>query len=270
MMQSIRRGVRAVRGLRRPRPGGERRGAGPGVWPDGARAALSITFDDARASQPRVAFPLLARLDVRTTFFVLPDPLRHDRVAWQEAVAAGHEIGNHTVNHPCSANFPWSRDRALESLTVDDLAAEVADAEHRIEDAVGVTPSVFAYPCGQTFVGRGRETQSLVPFVADRFLAGRTFNDVVANAPAHCDLAQVAARDVDHLEFAQVLPYLEAAVADRAWLVVGGHEVSHGLAAESTQVATIEAIVGWCREHDVWIDTVGAVAARVQDLRRAT
>ncbi|HEU5308237.1 MAG TPA: hypothetical protein VFW97_12965, partial [Acidimicrobiia bacterium] len=114
------------------------------------------------------------------------------------------------------------------------------------------------------------ETQSLVPFVAERFVAGRTFNDVVANAPLHCDLAQVAARDVDHLEFTRVLPYLEEAASDQAWLVVGGHEVGHGLAAESVQVATLEAIVGWCREHDVWIDTVGAVAARVQDLRRAT
>jgi peptidoglycan/xylan/chitin deacetylase (PgdA/CDA1 family) len=241
-----------------------------GLWPDGAQAALSITFDDARASQPRVAFPLLERLDVRATFFVLPEPVQRERAAWQEAVAAGHEIGNHTVSHPCSANFPWSRAHALESLTVEELAAEVDDAERRIEDALGVTPSVFAYPCGQTFVGRGRETQSLVPFVAERFLAGRTFNDIVANAPVHCDLAQVAARDVDHLELAQVAPYLEAAVADRAWLVVGGHEVSHGLEAESIQVATLEAIVGWCRERGVWIDTVGAVAARVQDLRRAS
>src|SRR6478735_2735850 len=250
MKRSVRHGVHRLRQAREFR----------GVWPDGARAALSITFDDARASQPRVAHPLLDRLGVRATFFVLPQPLTQDRAAWQEMIAAGHEIGNHTVSHPCSGNFPWSRDRALEELTVADIAREVDDADRQIEDALGVTPTEFAYPCGQTYVGRGRDTCSLVPYVADRFLAGRTFNDFVANPPFHCDLAQVAARDVDRLAFDQVRPALEATVADRAWLVLGGHEIGHELAHETTRVDTLEAVVDWCREHRVWIDTVGAVA----------
>jgi peptidoglycan/xylan/chitin deacetylase (PgdA/CDA1 family) len=263
MKRRVRQGVHRLRQAREFR----------GVWPDGARAALSITFDDARPSQPRVAAPVLDRLDVRATFFVLPEPVNRDRAAWQDMVGAGHEIGNHTASHPCSGNFPWSRGRALEQLTVADIAREVDDAERQIEDAVGVTPTVFAYPCGQTFVGRGRSTTSLVPFVADRFLVGRTFNDLVANAPFHCDLAQASAFNTDHLGFEQLRPALEAALADRAWLVLGGHEVGHDLADETTRVDTLEAVVAWCREHQVWIDTVGAVATRVQaadqDLRRA-
>jgi peptidoglycan/xylan/chitin deacetylase (PgdA/CDA1 family) len=264
MKRSVRRGVQRLREAREFR----------GVWADGARAALSITFDDARASQPRVAAPLFERLGVRATFFVLPEPVSRDSGAWKEMVAAGHEMGNHTVNHPCSGNFPWSRGRALEEMTVADVAREVDDAERQIEDALGVAPTVFAYPCGHTFVGRGRSTTSLVPFVAERFVAGRTFNDLVANAAFHCDLAQVSAFNADHVGFEQLRPALEAALADRAWLVIGGHEIGHDLADETTRVDTLEAIVGWCREHDVWIDTVGAVATRVsaatdQDVRRA-
>src|SRR4051794_37830669 len=143
MKRSVRQGVHRLRQAREFQ----------GVWPDGARAALSISFDDARPSQPRVAAPLFDRLDVRATFFVLPEPLSRERAAWRDMVAAGHEIGNHTASHPCSGNFPWSRGRALERLTVGDIAGEVDDAERRIEDSVGVTPTVFAYPCGQTFVG---------------------------------------------------------------------------------------------------------------------
>jgi len=236
-----------------------------GVWPERARCALSITFDDARESQPRVALPVLARLGVRATFFVLPAAVERDPSPWRDAVAAGHEIGNHTATHPCSGNFAWSRARALEELSVADVAREIDDAQHRIEDTLGVTPRVFAYPCGHTFAGRGRATRSLVPLVAERFLAGRTFNDVVANAPFHCDLAQVAAVDVDRIDAAQIQPKLDAAVGDRAWLVVGGHEVGRTLAPETTQVSTLDALVGWCRERAVWIDTVGAVAERVAD-----
>jgi peptidoglycan/xylan/chitin deacetylase (PgdA/CDA1 family) len=235
------------------------------VWPERARSALSISFDDARESQPRVLLPLLDRLGVRATFFVLPAAVEGDPVPWREAVAAGHEIGNHTATHPCSANFPWSRGRAIEELTEADFARDVDDAERRIEDALGVTPRVFAYPCGHTFVGRGRATCSVVPQIAARFLAGRTFNDLVANAPFSCDLAQVAAVNVDGMDFPQLQPRLDAAVADRAWLVVGGHEAGRTLAPETTKVATLEALVEQCRARRVWIGTIGAVAERVAD-----
>ena len=237
-----------------------------GVWPGSDRCALSISFDDARDSQPRALLPLLDRLGVRATFFVLPDPVERDPGPWREVVAAGHEIGNHTATHPCSANNPWSRHRGLEQLTLADFTRELDEAEQRIEATLGVTPRVFAYPCGNTFVGRGRATRSLVPLVAERFVAGRTFNDTVANAPRHCDLAQVAAVAVDCIDIHQLRPQLEATIADRAWLVVGGHEVGPNLAPETTKLATLEAAVEWCREHRVWVDTVGAVAARVAQL----
>src|SRR5277367_1555160 len=76
------------------------------------------------------------------------------RRGWKEVVAAGHEIGNHTARHPCSANFAWSRHHAIEALTLDDMAGEIADANAWIADVLGVEPRTFAYPCGHTFVGR--------------------------------------------------------------------------------------------------------------------
>jgi peptidoglycan/xylan/chitin deacetylase (PgdA/CDA1 family) len=234
-----------------------------GVWPAGHRAALSLTFDDARVSQVRVGVPELDRLGVAATFFVLPDAVDAEPAAWREVASAGHEIGNHTLRHPCSGNFTWSRGRALEQLTIDDFRRELDDADDRIQERFGVRPVVFAYPCGQTFVGRGRDTRSLVPLVAERFLAGRTFNDVSANAPFHCDLAQVAAVNCDEHSFSRLQPRLEAALADRAWLVLGGHEIGACDADETTTTATIASVVHWCRDHDVWVDTVGAVARRV-------
>lgn len=234
-----------------------------GMWPSGHRSALSFSFDDARTSQLDVAVPALARLGVVATFFVLPDQVAADRARWRDAVATGHEIGNHTAHHPCSGNHVWSRGRAVEDLTLVDLGNEIDTAQHQLQELLDVDPRVFAYPCGHTFVGRGRDTQSLVPLVAERFLASRTFNDDCANAPRHCDLAQVAGVNSDLLTFAQLLPRLEATVADGAWLVLGGHEFGEHPARETTIGATVAAVVGWCRERDVWIDTIGAVAARV-------
>ena len=239
------------------------------AWPDGYRAALSISFDDARRSQIDLGVPVIDQLGVRATFFVLPSGVDRVRRGWQEAIAAGHEVGNHTARHPCSANFSWSRHHAIEDLDLDGIAAEIADGNAFIAETLGVEPQSFAYPCGHTFVGRGRETRSYVPLVAERFLAGRTFNDVSTNSPLHGDLAQIRARNSDGLTFEQLRPTLEATLDEGAWLVLGGHEVGHRGNHETTMPATLAGIVEWCRAHDVWIDTIGGVATRIRALRQA-
>ena len=112
------------------------------AWPDGFQAALSISFDDARRSQVDLGLPVLDQLGIASTFFVLPTGVDPARRGWTEVVAAGHEIGNHTARHPCSANFPWSRHHAIEDLTLEDMAREIADAK-RIPDAA---PNPAAFP----------------------------------------------------------------------------------------------------------------------------
>ena len=233
------------------------------TWPDGFRAALSFSFDDARRSQVDLGLPVIDQLGIPATFFVLPDGVNQAARGWRDVVAAGHEIGNHTLLHPCSANFSWSRHHAIEDLTLDGIASEITNANGWIREHLGVEPRVFAYPCGHTFVGRGRDTQSFVPMVAERFLAGRLFNDVGANAPLHADLAQVMGMNSDGHTFDDLRPSLDVTLEEGAWLVLGGHEIGHRGDAETTMPATMAAVVEWCRSHDVWIDTVGNIAARV-------
>src|SRR6185503_20629729 len=83
-------------------------------FPESAQAALSITFDDARPSQLDQGVPALDRHGVRGTFYVLPGPAADRAEDWRRALASGHELGNHTMSHPCSANHNSSRDNPLE------------------------------------------------------------------------------------------------------------------------------------------------------------
>ena len=78
---------------------------------------------------------------------------------WKKAVASGHEIGNHSLHHPCSGNFVWSRKHALENYTLDSMQAEKTKANDLIQKLLGVRPNVFAYTCGQKFAGRGIDTK---------------------------------------------------------------------------------------------------------------
>jgi len=113
-------------------------------WPQGKKAALSLSFDDARLSQPDVGFPLFQQLGVKATFYVSIEGLQARLPAWKEAVKAGHEIGNHSLRHACSGNFPWSRERSLEDYTLGRMRQELLEANQQINSALGVTPVTFA------------------------------------------------------------------------------------------------------------------------------
>ena len=77
-------------------------------WPAGKRVAVSLSFDDARLSQIDRGLDVLNPTGVKATFFVVPEGVKQRLEGWKRAVASGHEIASHSLNHPCSGNFPWS------------------------------------------------------------------------------------------------------------------------------------------------------------------
>ena len=83
-------------------------GGEPFHWPDGYRAAVSLSFDDARLSQIDIGLPLFKRLGVKVTFFVEPRGVQQRLGGWKQAVLDGHEIANHTLTHPCTGNYAFS------------------------------------------------------------------------------------------------------------------------------------------------------------------
>ena len=175
-------------------------------WPEGKEAAISLSFDDGRYSQVERGTALLDSLKTKATFYVEPCAVAERLEGWKKAVASGHEIGNHSLHHPCSGNFSWSRDHALENYTIDSMQAELIAANAQIEKLLRVKPMVFAYPCGQKFVGRGTGTKSYVPLIARMFSAGRGFLEETANDPGFTDFGQITGIDMDGKDFEQILP----------------------------------------------------------------
>ena len=102
-------------------------------WPEGKRAALSLSFDDARLSHPDVGQALFKKLNATATFYVVPGSMKNRLEGWKKIVADGHEIGNHTVDHPCTGNFSWARDKALENYTLSTMRQELLAANHQIK-----------------------------------------------------------------------------------------------------------------------------------------
>ncbi len=187
---------------------------------------------------------------------------------WKEAVSNGHDIGNHSLYHPCSGNFPWARDRALENYTLDKMRTELDSANKFIEQLLGIQAVSFAYPCGQKFVGRGLNARSYIPVVASLFETGRGWLDEGPNDPSFCDMAQLTGMELDGKSFDQILSLIEAAKSRGQWLILAGHEMDEQ-GSQTSYLETIEAICKYAADpaNGIWIDNIQTIASYIKERR---
>jgi len=227
--------------------------------------AISLSFDDGRLSQVDTGLALLRKHGVRATFFLQSNQIEKRLDGWRRAVADGHEIGNHSMNHPCTGNYEFSRQKALENYTFQAMEKELTGANEEIGRLLSVKPGTFAYPCGQKFVGRGRDTKSYVPLVAEHFLVGRGYLDEAANDPAFTDLAQAMGTPFDDMDFAHMKALIEQATPQGRWIIFVGHEIGER-GFQTTDTKALESLCDFAKDptHGIWLGTVGEIGAYLQ------
>lgn len=239
-------------------------------WPKGKRMALSLSFDDARLSNVDVGLPLFKELETQVTFYVNPEPMKERMEGWKQAILDGHEIGNHSVIHPCSGNFTWARGKALDGYSLATMKQELDQASQQIEEMLGISPVSYAYPCGQMYVGRGKETRSYVPIVAELFESGRGWMNEVPNDPSYVDFAQLQGIKMDSKDFeTEIKPILNNAQKTGGWVVLAGHEIGEG-GFQTTRTQMLKELITYAKnpENGIWIAPVGTIAAFVQEKRK--
>lgn len=127
-----------------------------GPWPDGKRAAVVLTYDDALASHLDIVIPALDAAGLKGTFFVVGSALKPEQIArWRAAAAEGHELGNHTVRHACpQANYPPAKKiDTSEAYDVDTMLTEIRTMNTMLIAIDGKLQHSYATPCGQHMAG---------------------------------------------------------------------------------------------------------------------
>lgn len=250
-----------------------------GFWPGGRRAAISLSFDDGMDSHISTAAPELEARDLRGTFYVPAGGSEDDSSearSWRERLerfvpvaAAGHEVGNHTVRHPCSLNIDteaeWGRAGInLLDWTLEDIAADLTEAQRRI-DAVFPEQAAtsFAYPCYESTVGKGRDRVSFVPLVADMFVAARARGGVFGgfgNDPHACDLHYLSSFGAERMPGPLMIGLVERTLARGRWSIFTFHGVAEGDLAVG--LADFQELLDHltARRDDIWTAPVVKVA----------
>lgn len=230
-------------------------------WPDGKKVAISLSFDDARLSQIDAGIPMLNEYGVKATFYLNPGPMMERLDGWRKAVDSGQEIGNHSTTHPCSGNYSWvGKGNELESMTIEKMRKNLLECSRIIKDSLGVTTRLFAYPCGQKFVGRGKNLKSYVPLIAEMFASGRGWLEEMDNDPMYCDFAQLAGREMDGKTFEQIKVLIDGAKAHNGWLLLAGHEMGED-GRQTTRISMLRQLIEYAKDpaNGIWLAPVGDV-----------
>ncbi len=122
-------------------------------WPGGARAAVSLAYDDALGSQLDHAIPALNKYGLKGSFYLqMSSPVVGARLAqWRAAANMGHELGNHSLFHQCSgrgAGRAWvQQHRDLDTTTAMQMRDQVALANVMLTAIDGRSERTFTAPC---------------------------------------------------------------------------------------------------------------------------
>ncbi|QEC46016.1 polysaccharide deacetylase family protein [Pseudobacter ginsenosidimutans] len=118
------------------------------------KCAVTLTYDDAIDPHLDQAIPLLDSLGLKATFFLTcSSPAFTKRIAeWKQVAVTGHELGNHTLFHPCEGGKP-GRDWVIPEYDLRNYSIRRMQDEMRMTNAVlfsvdGKQQRTFAYPCG--------------------------------------------------------------------------------------------------------------------------
>lgn len=242
------------------------------VWHDGIEAAVSVRFDDGLDSHLDVAIPLLDAHGFRGTFYLCPSGPEAEWLerakAWRPAVNAGHEIGNHTMMHPIPrALADQDAPFCYENLTTEAYAADVDEADRRLNAAFGPGERTFCYPCYQTEVGKGRHRRSLVPLIAERFVAATAGGEISRpyNVPGSCDLHVLLSVRADRLNADEMIAHVERAADSGRWIILMFHDIGDGRLPTPRPV--FEALLDHLERHRgrLWTAPVLDVARHIRD-----
>jgi peptidoglycan/xylan/chitin deacetylase (PgdA/CDA1 family) len=250
-------------------------------WPHGKLAAVSLSYDDGNENNLDNAMPDLEAKGFLGTFYLQVGRADVNARAadWRAAHDRGHEIGNHTVHHPCRVgpylpNVPsWLVNNALEDFTPQRIQDEIAEAARWLDQKVGPDPDrTFCYPCGHTEIGDPPDEASYLAAIRRFHFAARHVH-ANPNDPANVDLMKIGCA-ISYGETA-TSEYLtaccDAALPARGTASPGLWTVLcfHGIGGEShpTPREVHQAVIAHLSRGPFWVAPVKTVARHIESVR---
>ena len=230
------------------------------------QCAVVLTYDDAIDVDLDNVLPALDSLGLKATFYLIgSSPVVGKRLEeWRSAARNGHELGNHSLFHPCDASLP-GRSFIQADLDLSKYSINRAEAEIRINNTLlnaidGKTKRTFAYPCGDLKI---RDT-FFYPGLRKDFVAARGVTPRM-DAIGQVDLDNIDCYAMNGQSAEEMIALVQKAMQTHTLLVFlfhgvgGGHSINVGLNEHSRLLHYLKA-----HENNIWIAPMVDVAGYIR------
>lgn len=231
------------------------------------QCAVVLTYDDALNVHLDNVIPALDSLGLKGTFYIIGNsPILSKRMSeWRLAAKHGHELGNHTLNHPCDGSIPgrsWvTRENDLIKYSFERAVNEIRVTNTLLQAIDGKTERTFAYPCGDLKV----DTITFYPTLEHDFVGARgvgegmqSLNKINLN---NIDCFAINGQSGDYM-----IDLVKKAMESHTLLVF----LFHGVGGEHNINVSLEAhrqLIQFLKQHEneIWIAPLVDVAKYIRE-----
>lgn len=229
----------------------------PFKWPNNAKAAVSLSYDDALNSQLDNALPVLIEYKIKATFYLtLTSKTVSTRLnEWRAAAKLGYELGNHSINHACRGSLP-DREWVPEHNDLDKklflaIIQEIHTANSFLQAIDGEKIRTFTVPCTDQIVENRNYVQSLKSI----FIGIKSYVGLPAKNMATFDRFDAPIMAPSNVTGQALIDYVEQAkkygtIAHITFHGIGGDHLSVSNKAHRTLLAYLSK-----NKEDYWVDT---------------
>lgn len=245
-------------------------GSDTDIWPTGKSCAVSLSYDDALPIHHLYVAPLLEKHGLRATFYIFVRDIENFD-AWKTVAAHGHELGNHSLFHPCR-NQPsyaswlaeyydlskYTPGRFRDELNVANIVLDLLDSGKA---------RTYGNNCTNLTIGSGDKEQPMDPILDELFVAARgtiTNQSVDPKNPIFTRLGHFSG---DGKTFEQLRSEIESARARGEWIIYMFHGV--GQDTHNLFIADEEhlKLINWLEQesNSIWTAPVVDVAQYLKE-----
>ncbi|PJJ09911.1 peptidoglycan/xylan/chitin deacetylase (PgdA/CDA1 family) [Flavobacterium sp. 1] len=233
---------------------------------NGKKCAVVLTYDDALNIHLDKVIPALNSFSFQGTFYLIASSsvVTDRKEEWRTASKKGHELGNHTLYHPCDGSLPGrgfvTKDNDLSRYTVARAIKEIRTANQLLKDIDGKSERTFAYPCGDLKIG----DTLYYDYLKKDFVAARGVQPGFLPAKT-VDLANVNSFVENRTTAAQMIAQIEEAEKAGSFIVFLFHGVGgeHALNIDWEEHQKLLLYLK-NREKDIWVTTMVDLGRYIQ------
>jgi peptidoglycan/xylan/chitin deacetylase (PgdA/CDA1 family) len=238
--------------------------AAPFDWPGARKAAIVLTYDDALRSHLDIAAPQLEAVGLRGTFFLNGTLAAADVPLWRGLSRAGHELGNHSMFHPCPRDaFAMEPQFQTEGYSTAGMLREIGVMNTFLFAIDGLRERTYSVPCSISLAGGKDYTDALRASGLIRYVRTGVPSGGVISDPNDLDPYRVPSRSFPETATASdLIAYVEE--VQRA----GGLGVFmfHGVGGDYLTVSSEahQGLLNYLKAHEaeIWVAPFQEVMAR--------